>query len=194
MTMGNRLSRITTRVGDQGMTCLANGVRTGKNSLAIHAIGEVDEINSTLGLLVAEPLPETARQALLSIQNDLFDVGGELSLPNAALVKAHRVEYLEAQSATFNADLPMLKEFILPGGSRAAALAHLARSVCRRAERAVVAYANSEKNGATPLHPEILCYLNRLSDFLFILARALNHEAGQKEVFWKKPTPGDPSD
>ncbi|MCL2020916.1 MAG: cob(I)yrinic acid a,c-diamide adenosyltransferase [Betaproteobacteria bacterium] len=186
--MGNRLSRIITRTGDQGMTGLANGERASKHSPRIHAIGEIDELNSTLGLLCAEPLPEGIRQMLLTIQNDLFDVGGEISLPSAKLIKKQQVEFLESQSTAFNASLPMLKEFILPGGCRSAALAHLARSVCRRAERALVACADSEKSEEETSRSEALPYLNRLSDFLFILARVLNREAGQEDVFWKKPT------
>jgi len=187
--MGNRLSRIITRTGDQGMTGLADGSRTGKHNPRIHALGEVDELNSALGVLYTETLPETVRHAVLVIQNDLFDVGGELSLPGAALIEARQIEFLEAQSAALNAELPMLKEFILPGGCRPAALTHLARAVCRRAERALVACAEHEKgkDGTTPLRPEIFCYLNRLSDFLFILARALNHDAGEADRFWQKP-------
>jgi len=187
--MGNRLSRIITRTGDQGMTGLADGSRAGKHSPRICAIGEVDELNSVLGLLATEPLPDAARRVILTLQNDLFDVGGELSLPGSALIEARQIEFLEAEAKALGAGLPMLKEFILPGGCRSAALAHVARSVCRRAERSLVACAEGEKDkdGTTPLRPEIFCYMNRLSDFLFILARALNHEAGESDLFWQKP-------
>ncbi|MCL2075407.1 MAG: cob(I)yrinic acid a,c-diamide adenosyltransferase [Betaproteobacteria bacterium] len=190
--MVNRLSRIITRTGDKGATGLANGERASKNSPRIHVIGEIDELNSVLGLLRAEHLPETLRRMLLTIQNDLFDLGGEISLPGAKLIKKRQVEFLEEQAATLNANLPMLKEFILPGGGRAASLAHLARSVCRRAERALVALAESENGQERACQPESLRYLNRLSDFLFILARALNLEVGEKDVFWQKPMPDKP--
>jgi len=187
--MGNRLSRIITRTGDQGMTSLATGERTSKHSLAIHAIGEIDELNSTLGLLLTEALPENIRQILLTIQNDLFDLGGEISLPGTKLIKKQQVEFLEEHSTVFNASLPMLKEFILPGGSRPAAIAHLCRSVCRRAERALVASIKQAQDEEDNTPSEAMRYINRLSDFLFILARVLNQQSGEQDVFWKKPTP-----
>ncbi|MDR2637193.1 MAG: cob(I)yrinic acid a,c-diamide adenosyltransferase [Zoogloeaceae bacterium] len=181
--MGNRLSRIITRTGDQGMTGLADGSRTGKDNPRIHAIGEVDELNSTLGLLLCETLPDAARHALVAIQHDLFDLGGELSLPGSQIIEDRHVAFLEAQADAFNAELPMLKEFILPGGCRAAAQAHLARAVCRRAERVLVALAQQE--GET-LRDAPRRYLNRLSDFLFILARALNRAAGHGDTAWQR--------
>lgn len=178
---GNRLSKIVTRTGDAGTTGLGDGSRTTKDSLRIDAIGEVDELNSMLGVLLCEDLPEAVRGALLDIQNDLFDLGGELCLPGMAVIKDGQVARLEAQAETFNADLPMLKEFILPGGTRPAALAHLARTVCRRAERAVVRLHHAE-----PLSEPARRYVNRLSDLLFILGRALNRAGGRGDVLWQK--------
>jgi cob(I)alamin adenosyltransferase len=179
--MGNRLSKIVTRTGDGGETGLGDGSRTGKDSLRIDAMGEVDELNSALGVLCAEPLPENIAAALNSIQNDLFDLGGELCLPGMEVMKAAQVARLEALVEEFNADLPRLKEFILPGGARTAALAHLARAVCRRAERATVLLGREEKVGETPRR-----YLNRLSDLLFILGRVLNRAEGRGDVLWQK--------
>ena len=132
---GNRLSKIVTRTGDAGTTGLGDGSRTTKDSLRIDAIGEVDELNSGLGVLLCEEMPDTMRAALLDVQNDLFDLGGELCLPGMAVMKDAQVARLEAQAEAFNADLPMLKEFILPGGTRAASLAHLSRTVCRAGGR-----------------------------------------------------------
>ena len=141
---GNRLSKIITRTGDTGTTGLGDGSRTTKDSLRIDARGEIDELNSSLGVLLCEELPDTVRAALLDVQNDLFDLGGELCLPGMEVVKDVQVARLEALAEKFNADLPMLKEFILPGGTRPAALAHLSRTVCRRAERAIVRLAAVE--------------------------------------------------
>ncbi len=178
---GNRLSKIVTRTGDAGTTGLGDGSRTTKDSLRIDAIGEVDELNSSLGVLLCEDLPEAVRSALLDVQNDLFDLGGELCLPGMEVVKAAQVARLEEQAEAFNADLPMLKEFILPGGTRPAALAHLSRTVCRRAERAMVRLHNAE-----PLSDPARRYVNRLSDLLFILGRALNRAGGRGDVLWQK--------
>jgi cob(I)alamin adenosyltransferase len=178
---GNRLSKIVTRTGDAGTTGLGDGSRTTKDSLRIDAIGEVDELNSSLGVLLCEDMPEGMRAALLDVQNDLFDLGGELCLPGMEVMKAAQVARLEAQAEAFNADLPMLKEFILPGGTRAAALAHLSRTVCRRAERAMV-----RLHGAEPLSETARRYVNRLSDLLFILGRALNRAGGRGDVLWQK--------
>ncbi|MCL2525080.1 MAG: cob(I)yrinic acid a,c-diamide adenosyltransferase [Betaproteobacteria bacterium] len=178
---GNRLSKIVTRTGDAGATGLGDGSRTAKDSLRIDAIGEIDELNSALGVLLCEDLPEAARAALLDIQNDLFDFGGELCLPGMAVLKDGQVTRLEEQAEAFNAGLPMLKEFILPGGTRPAALAHLARAVCRRAERAVVRLHHAE-----PLSDPARRYINRLSDLLFILGRALNRADGRGDVAWQK--------
>ena len=179
--MGNRLSKIVTRTGDAGTTGLGDGSRTTKDSLRIDAIGEVDELNSTLGVLLCEDLPENVRAALLDIQHDLFDLGGELCLPGMAVMKDAQVARLEELAETFNADLPRLKEFILPGGTRAAALAHLARTVCRRAERSMV-----RLNTAEPLSDAARRYINRLSDLLFILGRLLNRTGGRGDVLWQK--------
>ena len=178
---GNRLSKIVTRTGDKGETGLGDGSRIGKDSLRIHALGEVDELNSLLGVLLAEAMPDDIRTALDSIQHDLFDLGGELCLPGMEVMKAEQIARLEALVEHYNAALPMLKEFILPGGSRAAALAHLARTVCRRAERAVVSLGHQDKVGDGPRQ-----YLNRLSDLLFILGRALNRAESRGDVLWVK--------
>jgi cob(I)alamin adenosyltransferase len=178
---GNRLSKIVTRTGDAGTTGLGDGSRTTKDSLRIDAIGEVDELNSSLGVLLCEDLPDTVRNALLDVQNDLFDLGGELCLPGMEVIKDAQVARLEDQAEAFNADLPMLKEFILPGGTRAASLAHLCRTVCRRAERSMVRLHTAE-----PLSGAARRYINRLSDLLFILGRALNRAGGRGDVLWQK--------
>ncbi len=178
---GNRLSKIVTRTGDGGGTGLGDGSRTTKDSLRIDAIGEVDELNSSLGVLLCEALPETVRAALLDIQHDLFDLGGELCLPGMAVMKDAQVARLEDLVETFNADLPMLKEFILPGGTRAAALAHLSRTICRRTERSMVRLNNAES-----LSEAARRYINRLSDLLFVLGRVLNRAEGRGDVLWQK--------
>ncbi len=179
--MANRLSRIVTRTGDDGSTGLASGARIAKHHARVAALGDVDELNSALGVLLAETLPEDLRDPLLGVQHDLFDLGGELSLPGHALLAAHHLERLEQLIAKFNADLPPLREFVLPGGSRAAALAHLARTICRRAERTVATLAAQETLPALSLQ-----YLNRLSDLLFVLARTLNRAAGSGDVLWQQ--------
>ena len=178
---GNRLSKIVTRTGDAGTTGLGDGSRTTKDGLRIDAIGEVDELNSGLGVLLCEDMPEAMRAALLDVQNDLFDLGGELCLPGMEVVKDVQVARLEALVEEFNANLPMLKEFILPGGTRAASLAHLSRTVCRRAERSMV-----RLHAAEPLSEAARRYINRLSDLLFILGRALNRAGGRGDVLWQK--------
>ncbi|MBX3591494.1 MAG: cob(I)yrinic acid a,c-diamide adenosyltransferase [Burkholderiaceae bacterium] len=179
--MGHRLSRITTRTGDDGTTGLGDGSRARKDSLRIAAIGDVDELNSTIGLLQAEPLPEPVRAALTDIQHDLFDLGGELCIPGFENLPEARVARLDELLEHYNADLPRLQEFILPGGSRAAAIAHVARTVCRRAERAIVALGSAEA-----VRPACRQYVNRLSDLLFVLARVLNRHAGGSDVMWEK--------
>ncbi len=179
--MGNRLSKIVTRTGDAGTTGLGDGSRTGKDSLRIEAIGEVDELNSCLGVLLTESLPDPVRALLLEIQHDLFNLGGELCCPGMTLIDESQVTALEQEVETFNADLSRLKEFILPGGCRAAAFAHLARTVCRRAERSVVRLAANEEVALYPRQ-----YLNRLSDLLFVLGRVLNKEAGIGDVLWMR--------
>jgi len=177
--MGNRLSRIVTRTGDAGTTGLGDGSRVGKDSPRIAALGDIDELNSTLGVLLAEDLPDSARTTLLDVQNDLFDLGGELCCPGMTMLSETQVLRLEQAVEDFNADLPRLKEFILPGGTRPAALAHLARTVARRAERSVVALAAHE-----PVGGDLRRYLNRLSDLLFVLGRALNRAGGRGDVLW----------
>jgi cob(I)alamin adenosyltransferase len=179
--MGHRLTRIATRTGDDGTTGLGDGTRTSKDSLRVAAMGDVDELNSTLGVLLCEPLPDAVRDALLDIQHDLFDLGGELCIPGFENVAESQVARLDVLLDTHNATLPRLQEFILPGGSRAAAIAHVARTVCRRAERAVVALGHAE-----PVRPLCRHYLNRLSDLLFVLARVLNRHAGGSDVQWEK--------
>ena len=178
---GNRLSKIVTRTGDAGTTGLGDGSRTTKDSLRIDAIGEVDELNSSLGLLLCEELPARVRAALLDIQHDLFDLGGELCLPGMAIMKDAQVARLEELVDEFNRDLPMLKEFILPGGTRPAAIAHLCRTICRRAERSMV-----RLNTAEPLSDAARRFINRLSDLLFILGRLLNRAGGRGDVLWQK--------
>jgi cob(I)alamin adenosyltransferase len=186
--MGHRLSRIVTRTGDDGTTGLGDGSRVAKDSARIDAIGAVDELNSTIGLLLAESLPQAAAECLTSVQHDLFDLGGELSIPGHVTVTDAHVSGLEAAVERLNADLPPLKEFILPGGSRAAALAHVARTVCRRAERTLVRMAASEPVGEAARR-----YLNRLSDLLFVLARVFNRAAGQPDVLWRRDRSGSRS-
>ena len=184
--MGHRLSKIVTRTGDAGTTGLGDGSRVAKDSARIEAIGAIDELNSTLGLLLAEPLPPDIAACLVGVQHDLFDLGGELSIPgHAALTDAH-VARLEGAVDRFNADLGPLKEFILPGGTRAAAIAHVARTVCRRAERTLVGMAATEA-----VSTAVRRYVNRLSDLLFVLARALNRAAGTADVLWRRNRPGD---
>jgi cob(I)alamin adenosyltransferase len=178
--MGNRLSKIYTRTGDDGSTGLGDGTRVHKDSPRIEAIGAVDELNSAIGLLLSEGLPGTVEPALTAIQHDLFDLGGELSIPGTSLVKAARVIALEELLDMLNADLPPLQEFILPGGTRAAAACHLARAVCRRAERRVYSLSKNER-----INHSALEYLNRLSDLLFVTARHLNSQAGRPDVLWK---------
>ncbi len=180
--MGNRLSKIYTRTGDDGTTGLGDGSRIAKNSLRVNALGDVDELNAVLGILQTEPLEASIHAVIETIQHDLFDMGGELCMPGYTLVKPERVAALEAQLDIWNDDLAPLKEFILPGGSRAAAYCHLARTVCRRAERAI--YALDEKES---LNPCILQYINRLSDMLFVLCRVLNKYAGVNDVLWRNP-------
>ena len=179
--MGNRLSKIATRTGDDGSTGLGDGSRTAKNSLRVHAMGEVDELNSHLSVLLCEDVPAALREELLSIQHDLFDLGGELCIPGYSMVTEEHVARLDGWLEKYNADLPALQEFILPGGSRAAALAHVCRTVCRRAERSVIALGHAEALHAHPQH-----YLNRLSDLLFVLARVLNRHAGGSDVLWDR--------
>lgn len=179
--MGNRLSKIYTRTGDDGTTGLGDGARVRKDSFRIEAIGAVDEANSALGVLLAEPLDADIVALLTDIQHDLFDLGGELSIPGYTMIVPEHVTRLEAALDGFNEDLPALKDFILPGGTRPASLCHMARATCRRAERCVVSLAQGET-----VSPPVRHYLNRLSDLLFVLSRVLNRRAGGKDVLWQK--------
>ncbi|HEB80822.1 MAG TPA: cob(I)yrinic acid a,c-diamide adenosyltransferase [Chromatiales bacterium] len=179
--MGHRLSKIYTRTGDCGDTGLGDGTRVGKDDPRVEACGTVDEINSVLGMVLAEDPPEAVRACLLDVQHDLFDLGGELCLPGRTVITPEYVARLERILDRFNADLPPLKEFILPGGGRAASVCHLARTVCRRAERRLVTLQRSQTVGA-----EAVRYLNRLSDLLFVLARVLGRSAGAGETPWQR--------
>ena len=180
--MGNRLSKIYTRTGDDGSTGLGDGTRVAKDSLRVEAYGTTDELNSVLGLLLSCEIPESVAAALTDIQHDLFDLGGELCIPGHKVLKPERVEALETVLDELNAPLEPLKDFILPGGSQAAAFCHLARTVCRRAERVIVALSAEDPQG-TALG---LRYLNRLSDLLFVMARSLNRSAGVGDVLWDR--------
>ena len=182
--MANRLTQIATRTGDAGTTGLGDNTRVSKDSLRVHAMGDVDELNSHIGVLLAEPLPDGVRELLVVIQHELFNLGGELSIPGYELLKGEAVLRLDEALAEHNATLPRLKEFILPAGTRSASVAHVCRTVARRAERAVVALAAVEAVRAEPRQ-----YLNRLSDLLFVLARVLNRAnldgLGGDDVYWR---------
>jgi len=182
--MGQRLTQIATRTGDDGTTGLGDGTRVGKDHLRVQAMGDVDELNSQIGVLLAEPLPDDVRELLVLVQHELFNLGGELSIPGFELLKAQAVAGLDAALEQHNAALPRLQEFILPAGTRSAAIAHVCRTVARRAERAVVALGGAEAVRAEPRQ-----YLNRLSDLLFVLARVLNRAnldgRGGDDVYWK---------
>jgi cob(I)alamin adenosyltransferase len=184
--MGNRLSRIVTRTGDDGSTGLGDGSRVRKDTARIEALGGVDELNCTIGVLLSNHLPdERAAMALTEVQHDLFDLGGELSIPGSALISEDRVAWLESQLELFNRSLPPLKEFVLPGGGTAASASHIARAVCRRAERHCWALANAETVAPAALH-----YLNRLSDLLFILARLFARAERGVEPLWNRTRSG----
>lgn len=178
--MGHRLSKITTRTGDAGETGLGDGARVAKDSARIAALGDIDELSSAIGVVLAEQVPSDMKALLEQVQHDLFDLGGELSIPGHTLLTEKQVKDLETTLERWNAALPPLKEFILPGGTRAAAAAHLARTVCRRAERTLVALGRREPVGELARH-----YLNRLSDLLFVAGRTLNRAAGGSDVQWK---------
>ena len=178
--MGNRLSRIATRTGDDGTTGLGDGSRAAKDSLRIAALGDVDELNSHIGVIATFQLPDDVRELLRTVQHQLFDIGAELSVPGSKKVGEAYVIELDAALERFNAPLPPLREFILPGGSPAAAAAHVARTVCRRAERALVKLANEQEASVSTRQ-----YLNRLSDLLFVLARVLNRAVGVDDPYWK---------
>jgi len=177
--MGNRLTKIYTRTGDAGDTGKADGARVSKDDCLIHAQGDIDELNSFIGLLASKVDENALSQLILKIQHDLFNIGAEISL-SQPLITAKDVEYLEQQLDHYNADLPPLKEFILPGGGEVASLCHVARAVCRRAERNLVTLDKEHGIGS-----ELLAYINRLSDLLFVLARVLTRNAGEKEVYWQ---------
>ena len=178
--MGNRLSKIYTRTGDDGSTGLGDGTRVAKDSARVTAYGTVDEANSAIGIVLACEIPDDIRQVLVSVQHQLFDLGGELCIPGHAAIHDADIDRLEAHLDGFNADLPPLKDFILPGGGLPAAHCHLARTICRRAEREAVTLSRHET-----VRPEAIRYLNRLSDLLFVLARVLARADGHGEVLWK---------
>ena len=181
--MGNRLTKIYTRTGDDGSTGLADGSRVPKDHRRIEVLGCLDELNSVIGLVIAHAAPDVPPQ-LSQIQNRLFDLGAELATPGADRAKPEDVAYLEAALEDYNRDLPPLREFILPGGGSAATFCHLARALCRRTERRLVALAREEQ-----LNPQTLRYVNRLSDLLFVLARVLARRNGGSEVFWQPVAP-----
>ena len=179
--MGNRLSKIYTRTGDDGSTGLGDGARVAKESVRVEAYGSVDETNSAVGVVLAVPtLPQAVRRCLTEVQHDLFDLGGELCIPGHRMVTAAYVDRLETELDAFNDPLPPLKDFILPGGGAAAAACHVARAVCRRAERRCWSLARVEE-----IAPDALKYLNRLSDLLFVIARVLAREEAGSEVLWR---------
>ena len=179
--MGHRLSKIYTRTGDAGTTGLGDGSRIAKTNPRMHAIGEVDELNCNLGMLLTEPLRAGLAELFLDIQHDLFDLGGELSIPDSIFIKEAAVTKLEQAIDLYNEDLPPLKEFVLPGGSRGAAVCHMARAVCRRVERAVLELA-----AEAPVNPHTSTFLNRLSDLLFVAARVIARDSGAGEVMWSR--------
>jgi cob(I)alamin adenosyltransferase len=179
--VGNRLSKIYTRTGDAGTTGLGDGSRLPKDAPRIAALGDVDELNSVIGVLLCEDLPAPTRDQLIRVQHDLFDLGGELCIPGLRVITEDQVAKLEDWLEACNAQLPPLANFILPGGSRAASLAHQARTVCRRAERSVVSLGSGEE-----VSDAVRQYLNRLSDLLFVLGRMLNRHAGGGDVLWQQ--------
>ncbi|MDH3673020.1 MAG: cob(I)yrinic acid a,c-diamide adenosyltransferase [Gammaproteobacteria bacterium] len=179
--MGHRLSKIYTRTGDDGTTGLGDGTRVSKDNPRVEAYGTVDELNSVIGLLLTNSLPEEIHECLVGVQHRLFDLGGELCLPAHTAITQHHVSELERILDDLNASLSPLKDFILPGGSAAAAVCHVARTVCRRAERRTISLSKQEK-----ISEFIVQYLNRLSDLLFVIARTLNVQAGRQDVLWRK--------
>jgi cob(I)alamin adenosyltransferase len=185
--MANRLTKITTRTGDDGTTGLGDGSRIQKSQPRVVAMGDVDELNSHIGVLLTEKMPAEFVILLTRIQNQLFDLGGEVCIPGHRAVTENHVLFLDTAIANLNVDLPALKEFILPGGSRASALAHVARTVARRAERALVVLSEKEDVATC-----VFQYINRLSDLLFILARALNRAAGVADVCWSREPIAEP--
>lgn len=178
--MGNRLSNIVTRTGDKGTTGMADGSRRSKNDARVHCLGEVDELNASIGVALSFIEDAQVQQILFAIQHDLFDIGAELCQPGKSLIQQVHLDAIESSAAQFNEPLPALKEFILPGGSQAVAFLHLTRTICRRAERSLVALKDLED-----LNPITAQYINRLSDLLFILARSMAHQDGGSEVYWR---------
>jgi len=182
--MANRLTQIATRTGDNGTTGLGNNTRVSKNSLRVHAMGEVDELNSNIGVLLCEPIPLAISELLIDIQHQLFNLGGELSIPGFELLKPEAILALDQSLVSYNENLPKLQEFILPAGTRAASLAHVCRTIARRAERSLVALGNEESIREEPRQ-----FLNRLSDLLFVLARVLNRHRTDgtigDDVYWR---------
>ncbi|MDH5361110.1 MAG: cob(I)yrinic acid a,c-diamide adenosyltransferase [Gammaproteobacteria bacterium] len=178
--MANRLTRIYTRTGDDGTTGIGNNIRVNKDSPRIESIGTIDELNSIIGMVLAHTLPDAVTDSLIDVQNDLFDLGGELAMPDYTAITQHYVQRLESQLDAFNDALPVLKEFILPAGGIATSSCHLARSVCRRAERCMVALHREEA-----LNPQAIAYINRLSDLLFVIARVLARHENGAEVLWQ---------
>lgn len=179
--MGNRLTKIYTRTGDDGSTGMADGSRVSKDSLVMQAIGDVDELNSHIGVLLANDLPEALNTVLVEVQHDLFNLGGQLSMPEYALITSKEIDFIEAAIDKYNADLPVLKEFILPAGSMATAQCHICRAICRRAERTLVRLSLTEK-----IAPQLQAYMNRLSDMLFVFARVIAKASGDGEVLWQR--------
>jgi len=179
--VGNRLSKIYTRTGDDGSTGLGNGDRIAKDSMRVEAYGTVDELNSTVGVVLAKDIPETVAAMLLDVQHDLFNLGGELCIPGHIMVTTDDVTKLEDALDKLNEDLPPLKEFILPGGGESAAACHMARAICRRAERRVMTLGTTED-----INPVALNYLNRLSDLLFVAARVLARHENGGEILWSR--------
>jgi cob(I)alamin adenosyltransferase len=180
--MGYRLSKIYTRTGDQGTTTLGDGSRVDKDSIRIEVVGTIDELNSVIGMVLSHKTPKPIRKCLSRVQHELFDLGGEVSIPDHVIIDEAHIKRLEVDLDHFNTDLPHLREFILPGGGRATSVCHLARAVCRRAERCAVSLARTE-----PLSPQVIAYLNRLSDLLFVVSRVLSRNEGRGEVMWHSP-------
>ena len=178
--MGNRLSNIITRTGDKGTTGMADGSRRAKNDIRVHCLGEVDELNATIGVALGFLEESAEQQALFAVQHDLFDIGAELCQPGKNLIQQAHVDAIEASAEQFNEPLPPLKEFILPGGSQSVAFLHLARTVCRRVERSLLSLKEAED-----LNPITTQYINRLSDLLFIIARSAAHQDCGSEVYWR---------
>lgn len=181
--MANRITRIYTRTGDAGDTGLSTGLRVRKDCPQIHAIGDVDELNSVIGMVVAHDVPQDLKDTFIYIQHQLFNLGAELNNADLKFINKHIIKELEEKIDTYNKKLPPLKNFILPGGGQAAATCHLARAVCRRAERGVVMLSEDQE-----LNPNLQIYLNRLSDFMFVACRVLSEYAGEKETLWSSKT------